>query len=148
MGSKGKWTIWEREGNNNADYYGVLRGAKSVGVAGVLLEHGFHTNRANTAWLLKDANLKKLAQAEAKVLADYFGLTKDTAKPAVAVKYYPKTAYKGVSLVDGLKSVKADSSFKNRTKIAKANGISVYLGTPTQNTKLLRLLKEGKLVKP
>lgn len=86
MGSKGKWKIWEREGNNNADYYGVLRGAKSVGVPGILLEHGFHTNKNNTAWLLKDANLKKLAQAEAKVIADYFGVKKSTTKPATTTK--------------------------------------------------------------
>ena len=81
MGSKGEWTIWKRAGNYNSDYYGVLRGAKSVGVAGVLLEHGFHTNKANTAWLLKDTNLKKLAKAEAKVIADYFGVKKSTSKP-------------------------------------------------------------------
>lgn len=76
MGCTGKSKVWRRKGNNNADYYGVLRGAKSVGVPGILLEHGFHTNAANTAFLLKDANLKKLAQAEAKVIADYFGVKK------------------------------------------------------------------------
>ncbi len=69
--------------------------------------------------------------------------------PATSNKtYFAKTTYKGVSLVDGLKSVKVDSSFANRKKIAKANGISLYAGTAAQNTKLLNLLKQGKLIKP
>lgn len=59
------------------DYYGVLRGAHSVNVAGVILEHGFHTNKAQTEWLLKDSNLQRLAEAEASVLAKYFGMTKE-----------------------------------------------------------------------
>lgn len=71
--------IWKRKGNGNADYYGVLRGAAQVGVPGILLEHSFHTNTRATNWLLVDANLKRLAEAEAKVIADYYGLT---AQPA------------------------------------------------------------------
>lgn len=63
------------------------------------------------------------------------------------VTYYAKYTGKSKSLVDALKSLKIDSSFSNRGKIAKKNGISVYLGTASQNTKLLDLLKKGKLVK-
>lgn len=74
MGSKGNWQILRRMGNYNKDYYGVLRGAKDVGTPAVLMEHGFHTNLANTNWLLKNANLKKLAEAEAKEIAAYFGM--------------------------------------------------------------------------
>lgn len=62
------------------DYYGVLRGAHSVDVAGVILEHGFHTNKAQTLWLMDDSNLLRLAKAEAEVLAKYFGMAK---KPEV-----------------------------------------------------------------
>ena len=67
-------------------------------------------------------------------------------KYEVASEYYPKFTNK--SIVDGLKSIKVDSSFGNRKKIAKANGIIVYVGTSTQNTKLLNLAKQGKLKKP
>ena len=63
----------------------------------------------------------------------------------VDVKYYPKCASKYKSIVDALKSIKVDSSFSNRKKIAKANGIKVYLGTAKQNINLLNLLKAGKL---
>lgn len=66
---------------SSKDWYGVLRGAAEVGVPGVLLEHSFHTSTAATNWLLKDANLDKLAQAEAKVIADYYGLKKPEKVP-------------------------------------------------------------------
>lgn len=62
------------------------------------------------------------------------------------VKYYPKTSYTGYSLVDGLKSVGINSSILNRSKIAKENGINGYRGTASQNSQLLNLLKQGKLI--
>ena len=63
----------DRDGNGKKDdeYYGVLQGAKLVGVPGVILEHSFHTNTKATAWLLNDANLKKLAKAEADCIYEY-----------------------------------------------------------------------------
>lgn len=65
----------DRDGDGcKDDYYGVLRGAHSVGTTGVILEHGFHTNTVNAKWLLEEANLCKLAQAEAVLIADWFGL--------------------------------------------------------------------------
>lgn len=63
-------------------------------------------------------------------------------------EYFPKYTGNSKSLVDALKSLKIDSSFSYRTKIAKANGIKLYVGTATQNLKLLNLLKNGKLIKP
>ena len=65
----------DRDGNGyKDDYYGVLRGAHSVGTAGVILEHGFYTNKAQAEFLLDNNNLKKIADAEAKVIADWFGV--------------------------------------------------------------------------
>ncbi len=61
--------------------------------------------------------------------------------------YYPKCASKYTSFVDALKSINVNSSFTNRFKIANKNGIKLYLGTSSQNTKLLNLLKKGKLIK-
>lgn len=65
-------------------------------------------------------------------------------KPQVV--YYPKTSYNGSSFVDGLKTIGIPSSYINRSKIALKNGIRGYLGTPSQNTQLLNLLKQGKLI--
>jgi len=64
------------------------------------------------------------------------------------LQYFPPTPYKDYSIVDGLKAIGADSSYDYREKIAEKNGIESYLGTPQQNTVMLNLLKEGKLLKP
>lgn len=66
---------------------------------------------------------------------------------ATGTSYYPKYTGSSVSIVDALKAVGVDSSKSNRTKIAKANGITNYTGTASQNTQLLNLLKQGKLKK-
>jgi hypothetical protein len=62
----------DRDGNGyKDDYYGVLRGAHTVGTPAVILEHGFHTNIACTRWLLDDRNLERLAEVEADVIAGW-----------------------------------------------------------------------------
>ncbi len=73
-------------------------------------------------------------------------VTKVTTSKATNVKYYKKCAEK-YSIVNGLNKINVNSSFSNRAKIAKANGISNYKGTYSQNLKLLKLLNEGKLKK-
>jgi hypothetical protein len=50
--------------------------------------------------------------------------------------------------VDALVSLKVNASKDNRKKIAAANGIDGYSGTAKENTTLLVLLKQGKLIKP
>lgn len=61
--------------------------------------------------------------------------------------YYKKYTGSTDSIVTALNSIGVDSSYSNREKIAKANGISGYSGTASQNTKMLNLLKQGKLKK-
>lgn len=65
----------------------------------------------------------------------------------VIVNYYPKCASSHTSIVSALKSIKVNSSFAYRRKIANKNGIKSYVGTAKQNIKLLNLLKSGKLLK-
>ncbi len=65
------------DGIMNDNYYGVLNGARLVGVPALILEHSFHTNLRMTNWLLDDNNLAKLAKAEAAAIAKYYGLTKE-----------------------------------------------------------------------
>lgn len=62
-------------------------------------------------------------------------------------EYYPKCNGKYVSLIDALKSVGVNSSFEYRKKIAIKNGINSYIGTSTQNKRLLDRLKAGRLLK-
>lgn len=62
------------------------------------------------------------------------------------VQYYAK--YSGNSYIqDALYSLGEDGSYSNRAKIAKANGITGYVGSQAQNDLLLKLLKQGKLKK-
>lgn len=63
------------------------------------------------------------------------------------IEYYKKYTGKSSSIVDALHSIGVDSSFSNRKKIAKLNGITAYVGLPSQNKKMLELLKKGRLIK-
>lgn len=80
--------VGDRDGNGLQDdeWYGVLQGAKQAKTPGVILEHSFHTNLESSKWLSSEANLKKLAVAEAKVIAAWFGITKKPAKKKTAKK--------------------------------------------------------------
>ncbi|MCR5717901.1 MAG: N-acetylmuramoyl-L-alanine amidase [Oscillospiraceae bacterium] len=67
-------TILNRVGDYGLDWYGVLRNSKAVGTPGILLEHSYHTNYRATVWLMDENNLRMMADAEAQVIAEYFGL--------------------------------------------------------------------------
>lgn len=90
MGTKGKAEQYSRksdrdrdhDGLRNDDYYGVLYSAHQVGVAALILENSFHTNRAAAQWLLSDDNLRKLAAALADDLAEHYGVTAPGRLPA------------------------------------------------------------------
>lgn len=61
--------------------------------------------------------------------------------------YYKKYTGSSGSIVNVCKSLGIDSSYSHRKKIAAANGITGYAGTANQNTALVRLAKEGKLIR-
>ena len=89
-------------------------------------------------------NLEKAGYSYAEVQAK----VNELVNGANSAKYFTKYTDASGSIVAALKSVGVDSSFTYRKKIAKANGIALYIGTAKQNIKLLNLLKQGKLVKP
>lgn len=72
---------------------------------------------------------------------------KQEAPKSNATVYYPKYTGTSTSIVAALQSLKIDSSYSSRIKIAKANNIKGYSGTVEQNTAMLNLLKQGKLKK-
>lgn len=65
-----------------------------------------------------------------------------------ANNYFP--AYRGsaTSVAPALKQMGVNNSYVYRSKIAAANSFTGYRGTPAQNTQMLNLLKQGKLIKP
>ena len=95
-----------------------LRNDKLAKVGGIYLKEGSHVVMA---------------------LEDGSGTTK--------VQYYPKYTGKSGSIVDALNSIGVDSSKGHRKNIAEANGIVGYTYSAAQNTKMLNLLKAGKLIK-
>jgi hypothetical protein len=54
------------------------------------------------------------------------------------VEYFQKPNYDGCSIVDALKSIGANSSYKYRQIIAAKNGIDSYKGTAEQNIQMLQ----------
>ena len=73
-------------------------------------------------------------------------LGKDPDEPST--KYYSQYTGKGTSLVSALAAVgEKDTSFKNRKKIAEANGIQGYIGSIAQNLNMISKLKKGELKK-
>lgn len=60
------------------------------------------------------------------------------------IEYYPVPLF---TLVDHLNKIGIDSSYQNRKRIAKNNGMPEYKGTAEENMKLLDLLNSGKLVR-
>lgn len=73
IGTKQSGRSATRRNSAGGEYYGVMRGARAVGVPLYLLvEHSFHTNTAAAKWLLEEKNLELLAEAEADTLAAYF----------------------------------------------------------------------------
>lgn len=85
--------IMESTSRKGEDRNSVLRNAIRVGCkAGLLIEHGFHTNPKDSAFLIVDDNLKKLAIAEAEAIATYYGKESDTmlkrGDKNEAVKYF------------------------------------------------------------
>lgn len=92
--------------SNGADWYGVIRGAvsgttcesKGPVMYAYIVEHGFHDNLKECQFLAVGANLKKIAEAKAKAIADYFGLSKISTttptKPATPTAPTSKFPYK------------------------------------------------------
>ncbi len=59
--------------NESVDYYGVLRSAAASGCKrAFLIEHGFHTNPEDSAFLQDSECLARLAKAETEVIDKWF----------------------------------------------------------------------------
>lgn len=124
------YQLYKRKGKSGGEYYGVLRGAAQAGTMGMILEHSFHTNTRAAKWLLADENLKKLAQAEAKILAAYFGADMPVREEAVKVdpaRQFSK-ALAGVYVVsssDGFLNLRAGASTDKAVLEALKTGTKV-----------------------
>lgn len=66
--------ILTRTLSNGLDYYGVLRGSTGGSIKeAMIIEHVFHTNYKQSEWMYCNDNIRKIAEAEAEVIAKYYG---------------------------------------------------------------------------
>ncbi len=82
--------------------------------------------------------LLKEGSHTAVVLTDGEKITKDSATSS-------KSEYTGSSIVDYLNSIGKASDFQSRVKYARSYGIANYIGTESQNLRLLDLMRKGKV---
>lgn len=114
----------------------------------LLIENGFMDSLFDTPIILTEEHAKKTAEGIIDFVVEYFHLeNKATESPEVS-KYYPACDKRYVTISTGLASIGVNSSYSFRCKIAKANNIAGYIGTATQNTRMLNLLKAGLLIQP
>ena len=109
------------------DYYNVIRQSvkSSACKYSFIIEHGFHSNYEECQFLLDDNNLKKIAKAEADVIAKYFKLyTKENAPVGDRHVEYKETAPVGSPYLPVTYDVGA--GFTSDAKTAVPGGTTVH----------------------
>ena len=124
----------DKDGKLNDNYYGVLHGGFLAGVPSVIIEHSFHSNADTCKWLMNEDNLRKLAEACAKCMAEYVGVkpVETTTKPATTTK------------VD--KAQKKDESLRGSYKVTAKSGLHIRTGAGTDK-KSMGVLNTGTTVR-
>lgn len=121
MGITEKTQVWEREYKGN-EYYGVLRGAKAVGVKDrFIIEHSWHSNPEMAKWLYNNDNLKKLAKAEGDCIAKHHKLEIKNKLPEMIkvikeVNYRSKPIMKDDKYIEGKAKVGTVLTVVDRVK--------------------------------
>jgi hypothetical protein len=123
MGTKQKANVWDKKSDAGKDWYGVINGATSVGVPGLILEHSFHTNTRSAKWLSDDSNLDKLAKAEADVIASHYGVKKPT-----------EVATKTLYTISAICTVESKAEADKAVSELKASGYTVSVSEKTVET--------------
>lgn len=136
--------------SNGANYFAIIRSTKPTAV---LVETLFIDTASDLEKLLTATGQRKCGEAIAKAVASVRNIpVKNPSTPSTpsipSTKFFKKSTINTVSIVDALKDIGEKSDFIYRTKIAVVNSINDYRGTPEQNTKMLELLEQGKLIKP
>ena len=128
------------------EYYGVLRGAKAVGCTrAYIIEHSFHTATKPARWLLDESNLARLAKAEAKVIAGYFGI-KETVNDkednmTEELKAKIEKLENKISAIE-----KANAELNSKTEAIEKANAELYSRTGSVEKKIVGLEKDKEKV--
>jgi hypothetical protein len=124
---------------------------KNTKMPAFLIENGFMDSRTDTPVILTKEHAEKTVQGILAFLVEELGLTvkKPSMKPTATQNgiYYPAYTGKRTTLTVALTSLGINSTYAFRKKIAKANNITGYMGTASQNTQMYNMLVAGLLKK-
>lgn len=124
---------------------------KNTKAPAFLIENGFMDSRTDTPIILTASHAEKTAQGILDFLVTELHLDKtgdgSYIKPSAGSTYYPAYTGAKTTLAAALANLGIDSSYSFRKQIAKANNITSYLGTASQNTEMYNLLVAGLLKK-
>jgi N-acetylmuramoyl-L-alanine amidase len=139
--------VWTKKNDSGQEAYGVLRGAAAVGTMGIILEHSFYTNTRIVKMLMDESTLRKLAEAEAAVIAEWFGVSKkeESTGTATAVQYCVQVgAYSDKANAEAmLEKVKA-AGFADAFIVAA----EVTAAAPAQKPEVVKPAEKPEVVKP
>jgi len=123
-----------------------------------LVENGFMDSPTDVPVILSDQHAARTAVAVVEFLVDALQLKKEQTEsgsqsPAGTTvegntadsAYYPAYTGKKTTLSAAMTSLRLNSTYAYRKKIASANGIQGYMGTAAQNTLIYNLLVAGRL---
>lgn len=120
----------------------------------LLVENGFMDSTVDLPYILSDRHAQETAKGVVAFLVEQLSLEPKKAVdlPAQIIKdvlsaYYPAYTGPKTTLYNAMTSMGLDGSYGFRKKIAKANGITGYVGTATQNTRMYNMLVAGILKK-
>lgn len=107
----------KRSSNGLYNWYGVIHGAAQVGVTGIIIEHSFYSNKRSAEWMLVDANLDRMARAEANVIAAHFGISTRVAEvePIAPAPAPVPTVKKNYCAISGAYTVRKNADIKLET---------------------------------
>lgn len=72
-----------------ADYYNVIRTSKECGFPGIIIEHAFMSNTTDVnRYLSSEEGLKRLGEADADAIIQFFGLRERSSRGVFDAKYY------------------------------------------------------------
>lgn len=161
LNNGGSWVI-----NNQYDIHKALflfdsvkilnNGGYNWIITNTLVEDDIIENK-NTYIVKKGDNLTNIAKKYNTTVAELVKINNISNKNLIYIGqilklpnsniYFKKYTGNSISIVDALKSINEKSSYEYRNKIANLNNIKNYTGTNVQNQYLLKLLKEGNLIK-
>lgn len=124
-------TVWDNyEVNGEKKYYpdgswadslSVIRNCREAGIMAILVEHGFISNQSDAKLLSSEANLKKLGEADAQGIVDYYGLKLPQPLYGFADVFddTPHSGEIGWMAASGISEGFSDKTFRGLTQVAR-----------------------------